>query len=178
MTEPTAAEVFYKLPTDVKLGGEWPPCVHCKKPVYDIEQVVCSGLTFHRGCFFCGNCKKPIDLKEAEPEQKTKDIYCKKCYTEKFSPKHRAFGGSGLPAKEGAPKPELVKSAVPREQIKAKGWACEGCAFFNDGNRDTCEICQKSRPSAAPAQAKREICRKCGTLTAAKFCPECGTKML
>ncbi|XP_077995102.1 cysteine and glycine-rich protein 2-like [Glandiceps talaboti] len=74
-----------------KFGGA-PKCPRCGKSVYQAEEKIGAGQSWHKlGCFTCALCSKGLDsttLAEHEGE-----IYCKSCYGKVHGPKGYGYGG-------------------------------------------------------------------------------------
>ncbi|XP_063899839.1 cysteine and glycine-rich protein 1-like [Zophobas morio] len=69
-------------------------CPACDKKVYHAEKVVGAGCSYHRSCFKCYSCSKPLDSTTVTDRDGA--IYCKGCYAKNFGPKGYGYGvGSG-----------------------------------------------------------------------------------
>merc|ERR1711973_311883 len=89
-----------------KFGGA-PKCGRCGKSVYQQEEKIAAGGSWHKGgCFTCKDCNKSLDSntiaeKKAEGEG-VGEIYCKGCYGKNWGPKGFGFGqGAGTLANTG-----------------------------------------------------------------------------
>jgi len=69
-------------------------CQVCQKTVYPMEQLVADGLFFHKGCFMCEQCKKPIGLGSYAALQGK--IYCKPHFKQLFTLKGNYDEGFGM----------------------------------------------------------------------------------
>ncbi|XP_008217429.1 LIM domain and actin-binding protein 1-like isoform X2 [Nasonia vitripennis] len=76
------------------LGGGM-NCRRCERKVYHAEMQLVSGEAYHRICFSCFCCRKPL-----EPftyEEHCREIFCKQCYTRNFGPQGYGYGtGAGV----------------------------------------------------------------------------------
>lgn len=75
-------------------GG--PGCPRCGGKVFHAEQMFSKNKTYHKKCFSCKSCKRPLDSVLAcdAPDD---EIYCRGCYGKKFGAKGYGFaGGSGF----------------------------------------------------------------------------------
>lgn len=71
-----------------------PKCPKCGKSVYAAEERIAAGMKFHKGCFKCEVCNKPLDSTLCN-ERESK-LYCKKCYAGNFGPKGYGTGQSSI----------------------------------------------------------------------------------
>jgi len=75
-------------------GG--PGCPRCGGKVFHAEQMFSKNNTYHKKCFSCKSCKRPLDSVLA-CDAPDGEIYCKGCYGKKFGAKGYGFaGGSGF----------------------------------------------------------------------------------
>ncbi|XP_011699156.1 PREDICTED: muscle LIM protein 1-like [Wasmannia auropunctata] len=70
---------------------EHPKCPKCGKSVYAAEERVAGGLKWHKTCFKCGLCGKPLDSTNCTEHEG--ELFCKVCHGRKFGPKGYGFGG-------------------------------------------------------------------------------------
>jgi cysteine/glycine-rich protein len=66
--------------------------------VFHAEKMLSKHNVFHKPCFTCLDCKRPLDstLCCDSPDG---EIYCKPCYGKNFGPKGYGYGGAGtMPA--------------------------------------------------------------------------------
>ncbi|XP_072743647.1 muscle LIM protein 1 isoform X6 [Anoplolepis gracilipes] len=70
---------------------EHPKCPKCGKSVYAAEERVAGGLKWHKTCFKCGLCGKPLDSTNCSEHEG--ELFCKVCHGRKFGPKGYGFGG-------------------------------------------------------------------------------------
>lgn len=67
-------------------------CPRCGGQVFHAEQMFSKGKTYHKKCFACRACKKPLDSVLC-CDAPNGDIYCKGCYAKTFGAKGYGFGG-------------------------------------------------------------------------------------
>ncbi|XP_023947320.1 muscle LIM protein Mlp84B isoform X2 [Bicyclus anynana] len=71
-------------------------CPRCGGYVYAAEQMLARGRGYHRRCFNCNTCHKPLDS-TIHCDGPDKEIYCRVCYGKKFGPKGYGYGkGAGV----------------------------------------------------------------------------------
>uniref|UniRef100_A0A1I8HFE3 LIM zinc-binding domain-containing protein n=1 Tax=Macrostomum lignano TaxID=282301 RepID=A0A1I8HFE3_9PLAT len=70
-------------PPNSAAGGE--KCSRCQSTVYFNERVQASGRVFHRSCFKCADCGKPLEA-GGESEHKG-EVYCRGCYARSYGTK-------------------------------------------------------------------------------------------
>nr|XP_027213510.1 muscle LIM protein Mlp84B-like isoform X4 [Penaeus vannamei] len=69
-------------------------CPRCGGKVFAAEEMLAKGKSYHRTCFNCKNCRKPLDS-VVHCDGPDKEVYCKVCYGKKFGPKGYGFGHGG-----------------------------------------------------------------------------------
>ena len=69
-------------------------CPRCGGQVFHAEKMLSRKNVFHKPCFSCLECKRPLDstLCCDSPDG---EIYCKACYGKYFGPKGYGYGGAG-----------------------------------------------------------------------------------
>lgn len=76
------------------LGGN--ECGRCGGSVYSAEEVLGAGLSWHKNCFTCKECRKRLDSTTVHENIDEQDIYCQACYGKYFAPKGYGYGlGAG-----------------------------------------------------------------------------------
>ncbi|PAA93700.1 hypothetical protein BOX15_Mlig000005g2, partial [Macrostomum lignano] len=75
-----------------KFGGGGEKCSRCQSTVYFNERVQASGRVFHRSCFKCADCGKPLEA-GGESEHKG-EVYCRGCYARSYGTKGFVAGSS------------------------------------------------------------------------------------
>lgn len=107
-------------------------CPRCGGQVFHAEQMFSKGKTYHKKCFACRTCKRPLDsvLCCDAPDG---DIYCKGCYAKEFGAKGYGFGcGAGF-LQCG----DVESSANDRPSLSVNTTSIRGDA----GGKDTCPRC-------------------------------------
>ncbi|PAA49011.1 hypothetical protein BOX15_Mlig016670g3 [Macrostomum lignano] len=79
-------------PSAVKYGGGGEKCSRCSGSVYFNERLQATGRVFHRACFKCEDCSKPLEP-GGESEHKGQ-VFCRGCYTRNHGPKGFVTGSS------------------------------------------------------------------------------------
>jgi len=94
--ENTPATAKFMDTSVIPADDDHPGCPRCSGKVFHAEQMFSRTQTYHKKCFNCGTCKRPLDSVLA-CDGPDKDIYCKGCYGKKFGAKGYGFaGGSGF----------------------------------------------------------------------------------
>jgi len=71
--------------------AENPKCPKCGKSVYAAEERIAGGQKWHKTCFKCGLCNKPLDSTNCAEHEG--EVFCKMCHGRKYGPKGYGFGG-------------------------------------------------------------------------------------
>ncbi|XP_053670716.1 muscle LIM protein Mlp84B isoform X4 [Anopheles nili] len=98
-------------------------CPRCGGMVFAAEQQLAKGTMWHKKCFNCNECHRPLDSMIA-CDGPDREIHCRACYGKLFGPKGFGFGHT----------PTLVstdvQSAPPADGPKAKdGKGCTRCGY-------------------------------------------------
>jgi len=107
-------------------------CPRCGGKVYSAEMMMAKDRGFHRKCFKCVNCKRPLDSM-THCDGTDGEIYCKLCYAKKYGPKGYGFaaGAGGVLTAENIPGGDAVdeaKAALASIDVSAiKAAEGEGC---------------------------------------------------
>lgn len=91
-----------------------------------------KGKTYHKKCFNCNSCKKPLDSMLC-CDAPNGEIYCKACYAKTFGAKGYGFGGGAGFLQCG----DLGSAAYDRPNLESNVAAIQG----GPGNKDTCPRC-------------------------------------
>jgi hypothetical protein len=124
-------------------------CPRCGGAVFAAERMLAKGSVWHKKCFSCAECKRPLDSILA-CDGPDKEIYDKPCYARKFGPKGYGYGYSptlitvgesttpftekvgGTKAAEGEGCPRCGYAVYAAEQMMSRGrlWhrRCFSCA--------------------------------------------------
>ncbi|CAL8115876.1 unnamed protein product [Orchesella dallaii] len=127
-------------------------CPRCGGAVFAAEQMLARNSIWHKKCFSCADCRRPLDSVLA-CDGPDKEIYCKGCYGKKFGPKGYGYGYSptlvsvgessapahisdgrpnadGLKAPEGEGCPRCGIAVFAAEQMLCKGRVWHRRCFF------------------------------------------------
>jgi len=90
--------------------------------------MLAKGNMWHKKCFSCGDCRKPLDSVLA-CDGPTKEIYCKTCYAKRFGPKGYGYGYSPTLVTVGESTAPLA-DVRPGGTLKASdGEGCGRCGY-------------------------------------------------
>lgn len=72
-------------------------CKKCSTTAYSLESISYDNETYHKKCFKCMNCSRPVSLGSVAMIQG--DLYCKNCFISLFREKgsYHVFGAKTLP---------------------------------------------------------------------------------
>ncbi|XP_076035485.1 muscle LIM protein Mlp84B-like isoform X10 [Oratosquilla oratoria] len=119
----------------VKAGEGEESCPRCGGKVYNAEQMMAKGRPWHRKCFKCRVCKRPLDSM-THCDAPDSEVYCKLCYAKKYGPKGYGFasGAGGLLVAENIPGGEGMPGVNPASAVldvsvirAAPGEGCPRC---------------------------------------------------
>ncbi|XP_064114114.1 muscle LIM protein Mlp84B-like isoform X3 [Macrobrachium nipponense] len=111
------------------------PCPRCGGRVFTAELMLAKGRPYHKKCFKCKVCKRPLDSM-VHCDGPDNEVYCKLCYAKKYGPKGYGFaaGGGGVLVAENIPGGEDMPGVNPASatldvtKIKAEdGKGCPRC---------------------------------------------------
>jgi cysteine/glycine-rich protein len=57
--------------------------------VFEAEKMLCGQQVFHRACFRCDDCRRPLDAGLANAADHGNAVFCNVCYDRRFGPKTR-----------------------------------------------------------------------------------------
>ncbi|XP_075167998.1 muscle LIM protein at 60A isoform X1 [Haematobia irritans] len=86
-----AARPFAPPSTTSILAPEGEGCPRCGGAVFAAEQQLSKGRMWHKKCYNCCLCHRPLDSMLA-CDAPDKEIYCKACYGKNYGPKGFGFG--------------------------------------------------------------------------------------
>ncbi|EEB17494.1 muscle lim protein, putative [Pediculus humanus corporis] len=66
-------------------------CPRCGGAVFAAEQQLAKGTMWHKKCFNCADCHRPLDSVLA-CDGPDREVYCKACYAKKYGPKGFGYG--------------------------------------------------------------------------------------
>merc|ERR1712012_953721 len=107
--------------------GDPDKCPRCSGKVFPAERVAMRSGNYHKSCFSCGKCRRPLDLSLA-CDGPLGDVFCNNCYNQVFGPTNLAQDLSGaadttsIKAKEsGQGCPRCGGAVFKAEQVTSKG---------------------------------------------------------
>ncbi|XP_018023251.1 uncharacterized protein LOC108679169 isoform X3 [Hyalella azteca] len=102
-------------------------CPRCGGRVFAAEEMLAKGKAYHRTCFNCKSCRKPLDAM-LHCDGPDKEVYCRGCYAQKFGPQGYGFGhGAGTLTSKGNEFTPMVRPhGNPDFVVKAKD-GDQGC---------------------------------------------------
>ncbi|XP_037914916.1 muscle LIM protein Mlp84B-like isoform X1 [Hermetia illucens] len=89
--EISAQRPFYNPDTTSIKAPEGQGCPRCGGMVFAAEQQLAKGTMWHKKCFNCAECHRPLDSMLA-CDGPDKEIHCKACYGKLFGPKGFGYG--------------------------------------------------------------------------------------
>ncbi|KAK2586140.1 hypothetical protein KPH14_001411 [Odynerus spinipes] len=124
-------------------------CRSCGKVVFQMEQTKAEGLVWHKNCFRCVQCSKPLNVDNYESHEST--LYCKPHFKELFQPK--PVEESDQPASD---KPDLGLEELSSLNVKSRFQVFEkaGTENTNEIERSPSQIAVKRSPSILSKLAK------------------------
>jgi len=103
-------------------------CPRCGGSVFAAEQKMSKGREWHKLCFNCCECHRPLDSMLA-CDGPDNEIYCKACYGKHFGPKGFGYGHSPTLVSVGGgadiPTPADLKPGLKA----AEGEGCPRCGY-------------------------------------------------
>ncbi|XP_044011940.1 muscle LIM protein Mlp84B-like isoform X2 [Aphidius gifuensis] len=105
-------------------------CPRCGGMVFAAEQQLAKGTMWHKKCFNCNECHRPLDSMLA-CDGPDKEIHCRACYSKLFGPKGFGFGHSPtLVSTNGDSAPSYIDSK-PQLGTKCENGqgGCSRCGY-------------------------------------------------
>ncbi|XP_070504932.1 muscle LIM protein Mlp84B-like [Chironomus tepperi] len=87
----SAARPFVTTDTTIIKAPEGQGCPRCGGAVFAAEQMLAKGTMWHKKCFNCSECHRPLDSVLA-CDGPDREIHCKACYAKLFGPKGFGYG--------------------------------------------------------------------------------------
>ncbi|KAK7874520.1 hypothetical protein R5R35_001601 [Gryllus longicercus] len=104
-------------------------CPRCGGAVFAAEQQLAKGTMWHKKCFNCCDCHRPLDSVLA-CDGPDREIYCKACYGKKFGPKGFGYGHAPTLVSTNGESTISYPDARPTAGLKApQGQGCLRCGF-------------------------------------------------
>jgi len=110
-----------------------PGCPRCGGKVFHAEQMFSRTQTYHKKCFSCNSCKRPLDSVLA-CDAPDKEIYCRGCYGKKFGAKGYGFAGGAGGLQTG----DFESSVADRPTMVFDTKAIKG----GSEDKETCPRCE------------------------------------
>ncbi|XP_063233355.1 muscle LIM protein Mlp84B isoform X2 [Bacillus rossius redtenbacheri] len=104
-------------------------CPRCGGAVFAAEQQLAKGTMWHKKCFNCSDCHRPLDSVLA-CDGPDREVYCKACYAKKFGPKGFGYGHAPTLVCAGGEPNITFPEAKPAMGARApQGQGCPRCGF-------------------------------------------------
>uniref|UniRef100_A0A4Y0AMQ5 LIM zinc-binding domain-containing protein n=1 Tax=Anopheles funestus TaxID=62324 RepID=A0A4Y0AMQ5_ANOFN len=104
-------------------------CPRCGGMVFAAEQQLAKGTMWHKKCFNCNECHRPLDSMIA-CDGPDREIHCRACYGKLFGPKGFGFGHTPTLVSTDAQAAPVHTDAKPANGPKAKdGKGCTRCGY-------------------------------------------------
>jgi len=117
--------------TTIMARGRDSGCPRCGGEVFHAEQMFSKDKKYHKKCFSCKACTRPLDSMLA-CDAPDNDIYCKGCYSKKFGAHGYGFGGGAA----------FLQTADMETAINDRPHlAINTASIRGDGGKDTCPRC-------------------------------------
>ncbi|KAI5739612.1 hypothetical protein M8J77_021410 [Diaphorina citri] len=127
--EISANRPFYNPNTTSIMARKGEGCPRCGGAVFAAEQQLAKGTMWHKQCFSCNVCKRPLDSVLA-CDGPDKEIYCKACYGKNFGPKGFGYGHSPTLVSTSGESTMQFYDARPTSGLKGRnGDGCPRCGF-------------------------------------------------
>ncbi|XP_066999760.1 muscle LIM protein Mlp84B isoform X2 [Anabrus simplex] len=129
--EISMARPFYNPDTTSIKAPAGQGCPRCGGAVFAAEQQLAKGTMWHKKCFSCCQCHRPLDSVLA-CDGPDKEIYCRACYGKNFGPKGFGYGHAPTLVSTGTGEnpPASYQEARPNSGLKAaKGQGCPRCGY-------------------------------------------------
>nr|XP_022920165.1 muscle LIM protein Mlp84B-like isoform X1 [Onthophagus taurus] len=127
--EISATRPFYNPDTTSIKAPPGQGCPRCGGMVFAAEQQLAKGTMWHKKCFNCAECHRPLDSVLA-CDGPDKEIHCKACYSKLFGPKGFGFGHAPtLVCADGAYAPAIQNPNPTSGPKAAPGQGCSRCGY-------------------------------------------------
>ncbi|KAH0809018.1 hypothetical protein GEV33_013771 [Tenebrio molitor] len=104
-------------------------CPRCGGMVFAAEQQLAKGTMWHKKCFNCAECHRPLDSVLA-CDGPDREIHCRACYSKLFGPKGFGFGHTPtLVCADGAPAAIQADIRPNSGHKAAPGQGCRRCGY-------------------------------------------------
>ncbi|XP_065226105.1 muscle LIM protein Mlp84B isoform X1 [Planococcus citri] len=127
--EISSTRPFYNPDTTSIKATDGDGCPRCGGKVFAAEQQLAKGTMWHKKCFNCANCHRPLDSMLA-CDGPDKEIYCRSCYGKNFGPKGFGYGHSPTLVSTSGESTILFPETRPQTGIKGRnGDGCPRCDY-------------------------------------------------
>ncbi|XP_069680622.1 muscle LIM protein Mlp84B isoform X4 [Periplaneta americana] len=127
--EISQARPFYNPDTTSIKAPAGQGCPRCGGAVFAAEQQLAKGTMWHKKCFNCADCHRPLDSVLA-CDGPDREIYCKACYGKKFGPKGFGYGHAPTLVSTNGESTISYPDMKPTTGLKApQGQGCPRCGF-------------------------------------------------
>nr|CAD7398317.1 unnamed protein product [Timema cristinae] len=121
---------YYNPNTQSIMAPKGQGCPRCGGSVFAAEQQLAKGTMWHKKCFNCSQCHRPLDSMLA-CDGPDKEIYCKPCYGKNFGPKGFGFGYAPTLVSTSGISTQIFPEAKPSSGARAPiGQGCPRCGFM------------------------------------------------
>ncbi|CAD1479354.1 unnamed protein product, partial [Heterotrigona itama] len=127
--EISANRPFYNPDTTAIKAPAGQGCPRCGGMVFAAEQQLAKGTMWHKKCFNCAECHRPLDSMLA-CDGPDKEIHCRSCYSKLFGPKGFGFGHTPtLVSTNGDHAPSYIDAKPQVGQKRTDGNGCARCGY-------------------------------------------------
>ncbi|XP_011254260.1 muscle LIM protein Mlp84B isoform X4 [Camponotus floridanus] len=127
--EISANRPFYNPDTTSIKAPAGQGCPRCGGMVFAAEQQLAKGTMWHKKCFNCAECHRPLDSMLA-CDGPDKEIHCRACYGKLFGPKGFGFGHKPtLVSTNGDHAPSYIDAKPQVGQKRNDGNGCSRCGY-------------------------------------------------
>ncbi|KAK9299544.1 hypothetical protein QLX08_007455 [Tetragonisca angustula] len=127
--EISASRPFYNPDTTAIKAPAGQGCPRCGGMVFAAEQQLAKGTMWHKKCFNCAECHRPLDSMLA-CDGPDKEIHCRSCYGKLFGPKGFGFGHTPtLVSTNGDHAPSYIDAKPQVGQKRTDGNGCARCGY-------------------------------------------------
>ncbi|XP_055528827.1 muscle LIM protein Mlp84B-like isoform X1 [Wyeomyia smithii] len=131
MTEDQIAAQKPSVPIDTTSikAPEGQGCPRCGGMVFAAEQQLAKGTMWHKKCFNCAECHRPLDSMIA-CDGPDREIHCRACYGKLFGPKGFGFGHTPTLVSTDVQTAPVYTNFKPMNGPKApEGKGCRRCGY-------------------------------------------------
>uniref|UniRef100_A0A1B6JUH0 LIM zinc-binding domain-containing protein n=2 Tax=Homalodisca liturata TaxID=320908 RepID=A0A1B6JUH0_9HEMI len=127
--EISSSRPFYNPDTTSIKAAPGQGCPRCGGAVFAAEQQLAKGTMWHKKCFNCCQCHRPLDSMLA-CDGPDKEIYCRACYGKNFGPKGFGYGHAPTLVSTNGESTIQYPDGKPFGGSKASdGKGCSRCGF-------------------------------------------------